>query len=197
MVDVRAYACTWGGVSIDFGGGALHYFHRFISRETRRGKEGEGERRKRKDRGGTRGAGDTSFGLHSTDVDVDVDVEGEREGRLVSFRYTKLTLVSRAQLRGRGRFPAYKDALQMQWWLIRGLYLNALRSRCSRCFPIVKFCSSLLFRRKRLHAIRFESLEFASECLSHIFFIFSIERSFVNHRVLEFERRYRESICES
>jgi len=23
--------CAWGGVSIDFGGGALHYFHRFMS----------------------------------------------------------------------------------------------------------------------------------------------------------------------
>lgn len=29
---VPACACTWGGVSIDFGGGALHYFHRFIPR---------------------------------------------------------------------------------------------------------------------------------------------------------------------
>lgn len=28
----------------------------------------------------------------------------------------------RVQLRGRGRFPAYRDAFGMQWWLICGLY---------------------------------------------------------------------------
>lgn len=78
-------AYTWGGVSIDFGGGALHYFHRFISRGGR---------------------------YHSTELaDTDVNVEGE--GRLVSleYTYTGLTLVPNSG--GEAGFPAYRDAFQM------------------------------------------------------------------------------------
>lgn len=109
MDGVRVYACTWGGASIDFGGGALHYFHRFIYHERRNEEREERERRRGK---GGEGVVCTSFG-----VCIDVDVEGE--GRLVSLRDSPSC---RAQLRGRGRIPAYRDAFRVQWWLICGLY---------------------------------------------------------------------------
>lgn len=84
------YVFTWGGASIDFGGGALHYFHRFISRETRW----------RERRGGRiRGRVDIR---HLKSTDTDVDVKGE--GRLVSFRYTRLTLVQSSAPGGEAGF---------------------------------------------------------------------------------------------
>lgn len=74
MEDVCACACTWGDVSIDFGGGALYYFHRFIPwwgryvvrsrhrcRCSRRGKTGFVAIYKTHPRAETNSGGETSF----------------------------------------------------------------------------------------------------------------------------------------
>lgn len=107
-----------------FGGGALHYFHRFISRETRWGKGG-GREKERAEVGRGEGVGPRRLGgtgrryvIRSPQTLMSMSKEREDW-----FRFDLRNSPScRTQLRGRGRFPAYKDAYQMQWWLICGLY---------------------------------------------------------------------------